>query len=74
MHYKKVNIDGVECKFCAKLAVERIEAIGTVERADFICEENDWENGFARIFSTTPITNEQINSQLEKEGFKIKGL
>lgn len=72
LKYRKISVEGVECKYCAQAAVGRIEKIEGVKRADFVCNHDKWEQGYVRIFSTEDVTDQAINQELAKEGFKIK--
>ena len=69
---KKIIIEGVECKYCAQAAVSRLEKIADVKRADFVCKSNNWETGYARIFSTKEVHDSVIDQELAKEGFSLK--
>lgn len=72
LKYRKITVDGVECKYCAQAAVGRLEKIKSVKRADFVCKHDNWEQGYVRLFSTEEIPDEVINKELDKESFHIK--
>jgi hypothetical protein len=72
LKYRKLFVEGVECKYCAQAAVSRLEKINGVKRADFVCKGDKWEQGHVRLFSLEEIPDELINQELAKEDFHIR--
>ncbi len=73
----RAEIEGVECAICAQDAVDIIKNLDGVTCADFVCVNNDYEQGYVRFYydaSSKNIDLRLLDATLQKIGFELSSL
>lgn len=79
----KLELMGIECKFCARAAVELLERVPGVMLAEYVCENKRYgENnfpGYVKLYykpreKNLQLSDVQIKQLLNSDGFDLKSI
>ena len=70
-------VDGVECAQCAKKAVVSLESVPEVLHAEYVCNDHEYSDCFARVYAKSKRKNLSIvplRRALSKVGFELSSI